>query len=81
MPKDAFDVDDPMEFVVVSMEGDFDAMADGIVDEYIMMNFDREALWLLFRNPFYRSTYAILEQKGEAYVERLIERGFKRWAE
>lgn len=80
MPKDEFDADDPMELMAVSMEGSFDEMADGIVDEYIMMNFDQEALWLLFSNPFYRSTYAILQQKGEAYVRGLIKRGLIRWA-
>lgn len=79
MPKDEFDLDDPMEMVGVAIEGSFDDMADALIDEYILMNFDEEALWQLFRNPFYRSTHAILLEKGEEYVSALIRRGFTRW--
>ena len=81
MPKDEFDKDDPMEMVGVAIEGNFDQMADALVDEYILMNFDEEALWLLFKNPFYRSTHAILQEKGEEYVRQLIKRGLLRWAD
>lgn len=80
MPKDEFDVDDPMEMVGVAIAGNFDEMADALVDEFILMHFDEEALWALFKNPFYRSTHAILLEKGEDYVRVLIKRGFARWS-
>ncbi|HEY9787530.1 MAG TPA: hypothetical protein V6D17_19235 [Candidatus Obscuribacterales bacterium] len=80
MPKDEFDPDDPMELIGVSLAGDFDEMAEGLVDDYILMGFDEEALWLLFRNPFYRSTNAVLQAKGEAYVSQLIRRRLLDWA-
>ncbi|MCC6980560.1 MAG: hypothetical protein IT343_19735 [Candidatus Melainabacteria bacterium] len=80
MPKLEFDVDDPMEMIGVAIEGDFDEMAAGLVDEFIMMGFDEESLWLLFQNPFYRSTHAIFQAKGEAYVRALIDRSLKSWA-
>jgi hypothetical protein len=44
------------------------------------MHFDEEGLWSLFRNPFYRSTHAVLLEKGEEYVSDLIKRGLARWA-
>jgi hypothetical protein len=80
MPKFEFDVDDPMEMVAVSIEGDFDEMAMGLVDEFIMMGCDEEALWSLFRNPFYRSTNAIFQAKGEVYVGDLIRSRLLSWA-
>lgn len=80
MPKDEFDIDDPMEMVGVAIEGSFDEMADALVDEFILMHFDEEGLWKLFRNPFYRSTHAVLLKKGEGYVAELIKRGFLRWS-
>jgi len=79
MPKLEFDVDDPMEMVGVAIDGDFDEMAAGLVDEFIIMGFDQEALWSIFQNPFYRSTHAILQTKGEAYVLELIERRLMTW--
>lgn len=80
MPKFEFDVDDPMEMIAVSIEGDFDEMAIGLVDEFIMMGCDEEALLSLFRNPFYRSTNAIFQAKGEAYVCDLIRSRLMSWA-
>jgi hypothetical protein len=80
MPKDEFDLDDPMEMIGVAIEGRFDEMADAMVDEFILMHFDEEGLWSLFRNPFYRSTHAVLLEKGEEYVSDLIKRGLARWA-
>ena len=80
MPKFEFDVDDPMEMVAVSIEGDFDEMATGLVDEFIMMGYDEEALWSLFRNPFYRSTNAIFQAKGEVYIGDLIRSRLMSWA-
>ncbi len=81
MPKDEFDPKDPLEMHAVSIEGSFDEMADAVVDEFICMHFSQEALWELFRNPFYQSTHAIYQMKGEAYVQKLIDRGFERWAQ
>ena len=80
MPKDEFDIDDPMEIVGVAIEGSFDEMAEALVDEFILMNFDEEALWQLFRNPFYRSTHAVFLERGEEYVNSLIRNGLHRWS-
>ncbi len=79
MPKLEFDVDDPMEMVGVSLEGDFDEMAAGVIDEFIIMGYCEESLLPLFQNPFYRSTHAILLAKGEGYVRDLIKRRILIW--
>lgn len=79
MPKLEFDADDPMEMIGVAIEGDFDAMASGLVDEFILMGFDEEAIWSLFSNPFYRSTHAILQTQGEKYVRDLIKNRLMTW--
>ena len=79
MPKEKYDVDDPMELMAVSLEGSFDDMASGIVDEFILMGFERHQILEIFRNPFYRSTNAILVEAGEAWVQELIDRRLQDW--
>ncbi len=79
MPKKEFDPEDPLEFFVVEIEGDFDEMAKSIVEEFVLLGYDREMLWKLFRDPFYRSTHTILQFKGEEYVDKLIASSLAYW--
>ena len=73
MAKKEFEPEDPMERVGVTIPGsDPEVMAECLVEEYFRMGYDEEAIWDLFRNPFYRATHLIYQQRGEAYVKALI---------
>ncbi len=75
--KKAFEPEDPMELVGVSFEqqpGDeaLDEMACSIVEEYMRMGWTGENILRLFRNPTFKLTYNILQQRGESYVRGLV---------
>lgn len=77
-----FEEEDPMELVgmVLPAEvGQLEAMAEGIVDEYVRLGWDAKRLMTLFVNPMYMGTYRIYRLKGEAYVQDLIERTCAKW--
>lgn len=78
MWKDEFDLDVPMARLNLNCQENFDHMADGLIDEFIGRNLDEESMWQMFRDPYCRSTNAILRERGEAYVGSLIRRGFAR---
>ena len=81
MARKPFEDDDPMELVQVCVpEGDAEAMAECFVEEFIWLGYDRERLLDLFRNPFYAGAYAIYRERGEDYVQSLIERARKRFS-
>ncbi len=76
--KKAFEPEDPMELVGVSFEqqpGDeaLDEMACSIVEEYMRMGWTGENILRLFRNPAFKLTHNILQQRGESYVRRLVD--------
>lgn len=76
--KKAFEPEDPMELVGVSFEqepGDecLDEMACSIVEEYMRMGWTGENILRLFRNPAFKLTRNILQQRGEAYVRGLVD--------
>ncbi|MBI4234023.1 MAG: hypothetical protein HY686_06240 [Chloroflexi bacterium] len=81
-----YEQDDPMELVGVALpEGDPDQFLESIVQEYLMLGWSPEQIMQLFHRPFFVATHALLEQKGEAYiqdsVERLAEAWSKGWSE
>ncbi len=80
MAEKDFDPDDPMELVGVALgEGSIEEMAECLVEEYIRDGWDDENLLCLFRDPFYRATYQIYQEKGEEYVLALIGKVRQRW--
>ena len=83
MPKDEFDPEDPMELVGVIApeltESDLEEMAGYIVEEYVRTGMDDREIRRLFHNPVYRMTHEIYRQKGDAYIEALIEETRKKW--
>lgn len=73
MAQKAVDPDDPMELVGVALpEGSLEEMAECLVEELIRDGWDDESLLRLFFDPFYRATYRLYREKGEAYVRSLI---------
>jgi len=80
MANKEFDPDDPMELVGMALpEGDLEEMAECLVEELIRDGWDDEGLLRLFSDPFYRATYRIYQEKGEAYVLALIGTLRQKW--
>lgn len=69
--------DDPFELVGVripvdpSIDADAD-MARCFVEEFALLGVPRERITQLFRSPFFAGTHAILESRGEAFVQGII---------
>ncbi len=73
-----FEPEDPMELVGVSFEQEpdeeaLDEMACSIVEEYMRMGWTGENILRLFRNPAFKLTHNILQQRGETYVRGLVD--------
>jgi hypothetical protein len=75
MPKDEFVAEDPMELVGMVMPGGhgmLEAMADAIIEEYVLLGWEEQRLMTLFNNPLFLATHRIYRQKGEDYVRAAI---------
>lgn len=80
MARKPFEDEDPMELVGVALpEGDLEEMAECLIEEFIKMGMDDEALLQLFQSPFYGGTHAIYRKKGEEYVRALIAKVREQW--
>jgi hypothetical protein len=82
MPKDEFDVNDPMELngVVLSTEEEtICAMAECFTEEYMRMGYNHKQVLALFRNPYYLGMNVVLQEQGEFFVRNLISQVFARW--
>lgn len=78
MPKDEFDLDDPMTLTGVALPGDrTEEMARCFIEEYAMMGYGREQILHFFQNPFYVATHQVWRAKGRDYVEHLIKQALK----
>jgi len=78
MKQPAFD--DPMELVGVGVAGgDFDAMAECVIEEYLLLGWSERQLMGLFKHPFFRATHQVYRLRGEAHARALIARVLARW--
>ncbi len=77
MPKNDPHSDDPMELRGVVFrsqdERDLREMTTSIIEEYLRIGWKAESILLLFRNPHFRMTNTIYREKGERFVQELIE--------
>lgn len=74
--------EDPYQLVGMVMPGEagqLEAMAEALVEEYVMLGWKEKRLMTLFTNPFYLATHRIYRQKGEEYVRDLIAQICARW--
>jgi hypothetical protein len=76
-----FEADDPYEFVAVrfAMAPGVDAeevMARCFIEEYALLGVPRDRIMHLFRSQFFSGTHAILEARGEAFVQEVADRVF-----
>lgn len=82
MPKDEFIAEDPMQLVGMVLpgeQGQLEAMAECIVEEYVRMGWDERRLMTLFVKPMFMATHRIYRQKGEKYVQELIQKICKQY--
>jgi hypothetical protein len=77
MPKDDFDFEDPLEIVgceVPLTDAHLTEMAECFISEFARMGWNDAQLLAMFRNPFYRGPYSVLQIRGEDYLRYLIQR-------
>lgn len=83
MPKDEFDPEDPMEMIGVELPGQTEAQLRDMVlcfaEEFVREGYDGDRLFRMFRNPFYQGPYLAWKQKGDEYVQGVIEEALKMW--
>jgi hypothetical protein len=69
--------DDPFELKGVILptqdEASLREMAGCFVEEFAQDGWSDEQLHAMFRNPRYRGPYLVWRQKGEAYIEEVIQ--------
>jgi hypothetical protein len=82
MPKDEFDLQDPLELnsaVFLTEEDTTDAMCECFIEEFLRLSYGPEQILALFRDPNYVGTNMVLEKRGEQFVRDAIAETFARW--
>jgi len=80
MAEKQFEDDDPMVLTAVGVPcGDAAEAAEAFIHEFLGLGLSDGELLELFKNPFYRGTHRIYQEKGERFVTALIARMRKRW--
>lgn len=72
--------DDPMILVGVGVPCDDELAAESFIDEFLGLGMSDSEVFELFRNPFYRATHRIFQNRGEAFISSLIARVRGRWS-
>jgi hypothetical protein len=78
MAEKDFEADDPYELVPVRfpMGAGVDAdavMARCFIEEYALMGMPRLKMLQLFRSDFFAGTHAILDRRGEPFVQAIVD--------
>lgn len=74
--------EDPYELVgmvIPGEEGQAEAMAQALVEEFILLGWNEKQLMTLFTSPLYLGTYRIYQEKGDAWVQALIQDVYAQW--
>ncbi|HEY5911467.1 MAG TPA: hypothetical protein VJA21_12775 [Verrucomicrobiae bacterium] len=82
MPKDEFDVEDPLELngiTLLTEEDTTDEMAECFIEEFMRLGYGPQEILALFRNPYYLGMNMVLEKRGEPFVRDRIARVFAQW--
>ena len=84
MPKDEFDIEDPLELngAVVPCEEDNDeAMAIAFIEEFLFLDFTADRILGIFKDPNHVGPNRVYRNKGEAYVRKLIDLTLAPWTD
>lgn len=82
MPKNEFDLEDPLELrgmVIPSQEDTTIDMAECFIEEFMRMSYSHSEVLALFRNPHYLGPHMAWERHGEPFIRNLIADVFARW--
>src|ERR1043166_6376006 len=82
MPKNEFDLEDPLELNGVAFfteEDTTDAMCECFIEEFMRMGYNHKQIFALFRNPHYLGMNMVLEKRGEQFIREHILEIFARW--
>jgi len=83
MPSKEAEPDDPLELTGVVLpapdETSLREMAACFVEEFLRDGWSDEQLRAMFRNPRYRGPYLVWRQKGDAYVDSVIQEVRQIW--
>jgi hypothetical protein len=60
-------------------EASLKEMAVCIVEEFSRLGMGEERIRAIFRNPFYRGPHGVWKEKGEAFVESVIQEVCLAW--
>ncbi len=74
--------EDPYELVgmvIPSEEGQSEMMAQALLEEFILLGWGKKQLMTLFTSPLYLGTHRIYQEKGEAWVQALIDETCAAW--
>jgi hypothetical protein len=79
--KKEFEADDPYELVAqeVPVPAGYDApaaMARTFIEEFALMGWPPERIMRLFKSAAFAGTHSVYEERGEAYVQGLIDEVF-----
>lgn len=77
MPSKEPEPDDPFELTGVALPAPDDTslreMAVCFVEEFLRDGWTDDQLRAMFRNPSYRGPYLVWRQKGDVYIEEVIQ--------
>lgn len=74
--------EDPYELVgmvIPSEEGQDEVMAQAFIEEFILLGWGKKQLMTLFTSPLYLGTHRIYQEKGDGWVQDLIEETCVQW--
>lgn len=74
--------EDPYELVgmvIPGEEGQTEAMAQALIEEFILLGWNEKQLMTLFTSPLYLGTHRIYQEKGAAWVQALIKDVYGQW--
>jgi hypothetical protein len=82
VPKDECDPEDPLELVGVELAADERELRDMALcfaEEFVRDGWSRAQILAMFQNPFYTGPHLAWKQKGDAFVEEIIEEAVRMW--
>lgn len=82
MPKDEFDLDDPLELNGVGIACEEDttgAMTDCFIEEFMRLGHTPRQILAMFRNPHYLGMNMALQHRGEQFIRDAIATVFAQW--
>lgn len=78
MAEKEFEADDPYEFVAMRYKAEpgtdpDEVMARCFIEEYALMGMPRDRIMRMFHSPAFTGTHAILERRGEAFIQAISD--------